>query len=344
MSTYTTDSASTIGIAAIGIYLPQRVETAAEIAAQAALPEQVVREKLGIQRKHLAGPDDQPTYMAAQAATEALAQAQLDPAEVDLIIYHGSEYKDYVVWSAAAKIQHLIGARNAYAYEIYALCAGAPLALKVARDQMRADPHLRNVLLVAAARENDLVSYRNERARFMFNFGAGGSAMLLQRTTGNQVLESAVLVDGSFSENVVMRGGGARHPASADTIAERLHELDVLQLDDMRDRLGAVSLPNFVQVIDQAVQRSGASRDQIAFLAVTHMKPSFHRELLRALGLRDDQAIYLDEYGHIQSVDQALALKLAQERGLLHDGDLVVLAGAGTGYTWSATALRWGRS
>jgi 3-oxoacyl-[acyl-carrier-protein] synthase-3 len=304
-----------------------------------------VRDKLGIRQKHLAGPDDLPSQMAARAAQQALAQAQLDPSEVDLIIYHGSEYKDYMVWSAAAKIQHLIGATRAYAYEIYALCAGAPLALKVARDQLRADPDLRNVLLVAAARENDLVSYGNERARFMFNFGAGGSAMLLQRDAlRNQVLHSAVLVDGSFSENVVMPAGGARNPASAATVAEQLHALDVLQLDDMRDRLGAVSLPNFVGVIDEAVERSGASRGEIAFLAVTHMKPSFHRELLRALGLRDEQAIYLDNYGHIQSVDQALALTLASERGLLRDGDLVVLAGAGTGYTWSATALRWGRA
>ena len=100
--------------------------------------------------------------------------------------------------------------------------------------------------------------------------------------------------------------------------------------------------PGFVRVIDEAVTGSGAARDDLKFLAITHMKPSFHRELLRALGLREDQSIYLEEYGHIQSVDQALALKLAQERGLLHDGDLVVLAGAGTGYTWSATAVRWG--
>lgn len=333
-----------VGLTAIGIYLPAQIETAADVARQTGLPEHVVRDKLGIRQKHIAGPDDQPSLMAARAAQQALAEAQLDPAEVDLIIYHGSEYKDYVVWSAAAKIQQLIGATRAYAYEIYALCAGAPLALKVARDQLRADPDLRNVLLVAAARENDLVSYSNERARFMFNFGAGGSAMLLQRGAGrNEVLHSAVLVDGSFSENVVMRGGGARHRTSSTTVAEQLHQLDVLQLDDMRDRLGTVSLPNFVKVIDQAVERSGASRAEIAFLAVTHMKPSFHHELLRTLGLRDDQAIYLDDYGHIQSVDQALALKLAHERGLLDDGDLIVLAGAGTGYTWSATALRWGR-
>jgi 3-oxoacyl-[acyl-carrier-protein] synthase-3 len=110
----------------------------------------------------------------------------------------------------------------------------------------------------------------------------------------------------------------------------------------MRDRLGVVSLPNFVGVIDSAVTRSGASTNDIAFLAVTHMKPSFHQALLNALGLQSHQSIYLDEYGHIQSVDQPLILKLAWERNLLRDGDLVVLAGAGTGYTWSATALRWG--
>ena len=332
-----------VGIAAIGVYLPQPVETAATIAAAAGLPVEVVERKLGIRQKHLAGPEDTPSAMAAAAAHHALAQAGLDPAELDLIIYHGSEYKDYVVWSAAAKIQHLIGATRAYAYEIYALCAGAPVAIKTARDQMRADPNLRNVLLVAAARENELVDYHNERARFMFNFGAGASALLLQRgLRRNEVLESAVLVDGSFSENVVMRGGGARHPASAATVDAGFHQLDVLQLEDMRDRLGAVSLPNFIQVIDQAVERSGHSRAEIKFLALTHMKPSFHHGLLRELGLRDDQAIYLDEFGHIQSVDQQLALFLAQQRGLLRDGDLVVLAGAGTGYTWAASAVRWG--
>ncbi len=332
-----------VGIAGIGIYLPEQVETAAEIARQTGIPEQVVSEKLGVRRKYLAGPDDLPSRMAAQAAEQALVDANVDASDVDLLIYHGSEYKDYMVWSVAARIQHLIGATRAYAYEVYALCAAAPLALKVARDQMRSDPSLRNVLLVAAARENDLVSYGNERARFMFNFGAGGSAILLRRDhPRNSVLESAVLVDGSFSENVVMRGGGARHPASTTTFTDGWHQLDVLQLEDMRDRLGEVSLPNFVHVVDDAVSRSGATRDQIAFLAVTHMKPSFHRQLLRSLGLRDEQSIYLDEYGHIQSVDQALALKLAVQRGLLRDGDLIVLAGAGTGYTWSATAVRWG--
>ncbi len=77
------------------------------------------------------------------------------------MIYHGSEYKDHIVWSAASKIQHLIGATNAFAFETYALCAGAPIAYKVARDMMRVDERLQNVLLVSASRENDLIDFSN---------------------------------------------------------------------------------------------------------------------------------------------------------------------------------------
>jgi 3-oxoacyl-[acyl-carrier-protein] synthase-3 len=332
-----------IGIAAIGMYLPAETRTAVDIAHMYAIPEHVVVEKMGIQRTYVAGPDDMPSQMAARAAHQALVKAQVSPDELDLIIYHGSEFKDYVVWSAAAKIQHAIGASKAYAYEIYALCAGTPVALKSACDQMRGDPRLGYVLLVSAACENNLVHPQNPNTRFMANFSAGGSAILLRRgDERNQVLESSILVDGSFSENVVMPGGGCRNPTTAETVSQGLHMLDVQEMDDMRDRLGAISLPNFARVIDEAVQRSGASRSDIAFLIVTHMKRSFHLSLLQELGLHPDQALYLEEFGHIQSVDQPLGLSIASERGLIHDGDLVVVAGAGTGYTWGATAIRWG--
>jgi len=332
-----------VGIAAIGIYLPETCETATDIARRTGIPEDVVIEKFGIRRVYRASHDDMPSAMAARAAEQALAEAHISPQDLDLIIYHGSEYKDYVVWSAAAKIQYLLGATRAYAYEIYALCAGAPIALKVARDQMRSDPHLRYVLLVSAARENDLIVYDNPNTRFMANFSAGGSALLLHRNEPrNQVLESSVIVDGSLSDHVIIPAGGCHHPTDEETFSRHMHMLDVFDVEGMREKLGALSLPNFVRVIDEAVERSGATRQDIAFLCITHMKPSFHRAILQELGLCSEQSLYLDSYGHIQSVDQPLALKLAAERGLLKDGDLVVLAGAGTGYTWSATALRWG--
>lgn len=332
-----------IGIAAIGIYLPQNVETASDIAQQTGIPEHIIIDKFGIRQKYTGGSEDHPSYMATRAAFHALEQANIPPNQIDLIIYHGSEYKDYFVWSAAANIQHALGATNAYAYEIYALCAGAPIALKTARDQMRSDPTLNHVLLVSAARENDLINPDNPNTRFMLNFGAGGSALVLTRESPrNQVLESSCIVDGSFSNHVIMAGGGTRHPTTTDTLHSGMHMLDVYDIETMRDRLGSISLPNFIRVIDEAVLRSNATRSDIDFLIITHMKPSFHHDILRTLGLRPDQSYYLQDYGHIQSVDQHLGLYLAAQQKLINDGDLVVLAGAGTGYTWSATAIRWG--
>jgi 3-oxoacyl-[acyl-carrier-protein] synthase-3 len=111
----------------------------------------------------------------------------------------------------------------------------------------------------------------------------------------------------------------------------------------LKEGLNGVSEQNFVQVVRDAVEHSGRSPRDIAFLAINHMKPSMHHAILDLLGLRPEQSIYLDEYGHIGAPDQVLALELASAQGRLRDGDLVVMASAGLGFTWGATALLWGR-
>ncbi|RME09720.1 MAG: 3-oxoacyl-ACP synthase [Ardenticatenia bacterium] len=334
--------AFSVGLRAWGTYVPPHVETAADVAARTGIPEEVVAHKMGLRRKHVAGEDDHCAAMAARAARLALERAGVPPDSIDLILYHGSEYKEHFVWNAATHVQRLIGASNAAAFELYALCAGTPIALKTARALMRDDARLRRVLLVTASRENDLVDYANPRARFMFNFGAGAGALLLEREwRRHTILGSAVISDGTLSEAVIMPAGGSRMPPSQETVARGLHTLDVPDLDFMGRRLGEVSMPNFLRVIQQAVEASGARVQDIDFLALVHMKRSFHEALLDALGLRADQSLYLDEYGHMQSVDQIMALELAHARGVLHEGALVVLAAAGTGYTWSAVAIRW---
>jgi 3-oxoacyl-[acyl-carrier-protein] synthase-3 len=334
-----------VGIAGTGVYIPSTVITGQEIAERAGLPEFVVLDKMGIREVHVAGPDDTITAMASHAAHRALEAAGLDPLDINAVVYHGSEYKDHIVWSAASKIQHLVGASNAYAFEMYALCAGAPIAYKAVRDMMRVDERLQNVLLVTASRENDLIDYGNMRTRFMFNFGAGGGAMIFQRGLDhNRVLESAVKTDGSLADTVVMTPAEDRVALLPSEMGTLHGRLDVFNADYMAERLGAVSLDNFAAVITEAVERSGHTLADLRFLAITHMKHSFYSEILAAVGLTPEQSVYLDHFGHIQSVDQVLALELGLEQGKIHDGDLIVLAGAGTGYTWSATAVEWGYS
>ncbi len=330
-----------VGIVGLGTYFPEVIETAADLAPRTGIPENILREKMGIRQRHIAGDEDTVSQMASRAAERALTAANIRPEQINLVISHGSEHKDHVVWNAAAKIQHNIGAINAYAFEVYALCAGAPIAINVARGMMQTDPNLQYVMLAAGSRENDLINFRNARARFMYNFGAGGGAMLLQRGADhNLILGVSAITDGSLAESVVLTRDAIGE--GAEVIGDVRGRLDVTDPNFMAERLGEVSLPNFTRVITESVAQSGSSLSDVRFVGITHMKRSFYVQILESVGVTPEQSVYLEDYGHIQSVDQVLALQLGLAQNKIRPGDLIVLAGAGTGYTWSAVTIRWG--
>lgn len=330
-----------VGLAGYGLYLPDEIASGEEIARRSGVPEAVVVEKMGVREKRVCHPEeDHVTDMCVAAAEDALADAGIEATELDAVLYHGSEYKDYVVWSAAANVAERLGADGAFASESYALCAGAPVALRQAKATLVADRPER-ILLVSASREEDLVDYANEDSSFMFNFGSGACAMVLEADPDDPlatVRESAAVTDGSFSEDVVMPAGGSRNPPSHATVDAGLHALDVPDPEGMKERLADASLSNFLAVADDALERSGYGRDDLDFVALTHTKRSFHELLRSKLGAR---SYYLDEFGHVQSVDQALALDAGLREGLVEPGDVVCFLAAGTGYTWAATVLDW---
>jgi 3-oxoacyl-[acyl-carrier-protein] synthase-3 len=332
-----------IGLMALATYLPEQVQDAAYVAEHSGIPLEVVREKLGITAKRRAGPDDQTSAMAVRAARQALERAAVDALELDLILYSGSMHKDFYVWSAANRIQHLLGAEHAYAFELAALCTTNVLALKVARDLMTADERLRTVLICGGHRTADLIDLRDHSTRFLFNLADGGSAMVLRRDhPANQVLSSAFITDGSLAEDVMIPAGGTRLPTSRETLEHGLHTFRVPDVQRLKDGLDGISERRFTQVVHEALDNSGYTTADIDFLAINHMKPSMHRRILSMLGLHEVQSLYLAEYGHIGAPDQVLALELASAEGRLREGDLVVLASAGLGFTWGATVLRWG--
>ena len=340
----------------LGTYTPDRTVTGEAIAAESGVPESVVVEKMGIREKHVCPPDaDHATDMSVAAGREALADAGIEPSSLDLVVYHGSEYKDHVVWSAAAAICERLGATDAYAHESYTLCAGAPVAVRHTAAQLRTGD-VDRALLVAASREEDLVDYGDQDASFMFNFGAGGSAFVLEAGDAGGsadtdvtppseraravVRASAALTDGSFADDVVMPAGGSVAPPSERTVREGMHTLRVPDPDGMKERLADCSAANFLTVADDALADAGYDRRELDFVALTHMKRSFHDYLTDELGVGDGHH-YLDRYGHVQSVDQALALREGLDRGLIEAGDVALLLAAGTGYTWSGTVLEW---
>ena len=328
-----------IGLDATAAYLPDRWLTAAEIADASGIPERVIVEKFGLRGKHVAAGDEHVSDMAVEAATRLLGQEGVDPLEVDVVLYFGSLWKDYPVWQASPWIAHRLGARRAYALEYANVSCGTPVALRLARNFLRAEPELRNVLVVAASRESHLLDYGNERSRFMFNFGDGAVAGLVRRDAGHEILGCHALTDGSFALQVKVPAGGSVEPASHETVDARRHFLDVADPAQMKGGLDEVSLPNFVAAARGALERSGADPADIAYLCGIHMKRSMHDAIVDALG--SPRAAYLDDTGHMSGVDPLLALDRAGRAGELRRGDLVLLLAAGTGYTWAATVIRW---
>ena len=328
-----------IGLAATASYLPETWMTAAQIADASEIPESVVVEKFGLRGKHIAGDDEHVSDMSVAAAARLLAQNEVDPGEVDVVMYYGSLWKDYPVWQAAPWIAHRLGCEHAYGLEYANVSCGTPVALRLARNFLLAEPELRNILIVAASRESHLLDYGNERSRFMFNFGDGAVAGLLTRDAGHELLGSHALTDGSFSLQVKVPAGGSVEPASPATVAGRRHFLDVADPAQMKGGLDEVSLPNFVGAARGALERSGATLDDVSYLCGIHMKRSMHEAIVRELG--SPRAAYLDDTGHMSGVDPLLALDRAGRAGELSEGDLVLLLAAGTGYTWAASVVRW---
>jgi 3-oxoacyl-[acyl-carrier-protein] synthase-3 len=333
-----------IGLVGWGTYFPPQIETAADLVARTGIPEETLREKLGIRQRHIAGPDDTVVTMSTKAARRALDCAGVAGEAVNLVISHGSEFKDHVLWNAAGKIQHDIGAVRAYGFEVYALCASGVIALNTARSLMLADARLETVLLAAASRENDLINFQNPRARFMYNFGSGAGAMLLQRGAAcNHILGASYFTDGSLSETILFKQTDeAIGDGQALLPGGYYGRLDVDHYEWMAERLAEISLPNFVRTIEEAVEQSGARMSDVRFLGISQMKRSFWLEILKAIGLTPEQSIYMEDHGHVQSVDQVMALEMGLAQGKIHPGDLIVLAGAGGGYTWGAVVIRWG--
>ena len=154
-----------VGLLATASYLPERWMTAAEIAARSGIPEQVIVEKFGLRGKHIAAPDEHVSDLSVKAVERLLDETGFDPKEIDVVMYYGSMWRDHAVWQAAPHIAYRVGATNAFAIEYDNVSHGTPVALRVARDMLRAEPELENVLVVAACRESYLLDYANERSR-----------------------------------------------------------------------------------------------------------------------------------------------------------------------------------
>ncbi|WP_105317105.1 3-oxoacyl-ACP synthase [Thermus tenuipuniceus] len=323
----------------LGVYLPEGRVGAEEIALWAHLPVEVVREKLGILEKPVPGPKDHPTEMALWAAQTALEKAGLSGEAVDWVISIVEEYKDYPVWTTAPYLALGLGASRAKGLDLNQKCASFIGALEVARGLFATRKEVKVVLVAGGYRNGDLVDYQDPHTRFLYDLAAGGAAAVLTREgPGLRLLGLAHRMDPTLALAVKVPVGGTQNPLNPANL--QAFRLRVENPEAMKARLDATSIPTLLAVVREALREAGYTEADLDYLALLHMKRSAHRAVLEGLGLREEQSIYLERFGHLGQLDPILSLKLAWERGLLREGSLAALAAAGVGYFYGAAVLR----
>jgi 3-oxoacyl-[acyl-carrier-protein] synthase-3 len=336
-----------VGIVGTGVYLPKGVMTSAEIAEKTngVWAESAVREKLGIRQKLIpADPGTDGTQeMGALAALDCLKNTGIDPKDIDVILCIGEEWKEYPLTTSALYIQDRIGAVNAWGIDVQNRCCTCVSAMKIAKDMLLADDEINTVLVAGGYRNSDFLDYTDRNMSMMYNLGAGGGAILLQKNLGkNLLLGSHIISDGSLARTAGVRIGGTAEPITCKNVDEAYKSLRLFEPEKMKKRLNEVSAGNWVTCIEKSLEKSSLTLKDLNYLAILHIKRSGHLGMLKDLGLTEDQAIYLEDYGHIGQIDQILSLHLALGQGKVKDGSMACMLAAGIGYVWAANIIKWG--
>jgi 3-oxoacyl-[acyl-carrier-protein] synthase-3 len=317
------------------IYIPDSFESAGEIGLKSGLPENIVKDKLGINRKPVEKRLST-SEMAEQSLIKLINGGIVNKEKIKFLISAGSDYKDHYIWTMAPKLLSSIGIEGAYGFDLSSQCVGSLVALDMARSKV-ASMDGGTGLLSVATKQSHIVNYHDPGSSFMFDFSDGSLAIAMSQEMGKyEIMGSSFISDGSFTD-IVFSGIGERHPGQPDS------SYRFLRVDpgtEWKKRMGMVSEKNFMKVIYESLENSGISSSDISYLAFLHTKRSFFNKVLENLGLHKGNSIYLEDFGHMQGVDPFLSMRLAEESGKISPGDYIVLVSSGTGWTWGAMVLK----
>jgi 3-oxoacyl-[acyl-carrier-protein] synthase III len=335
---------SQLGVVSYGLYLPAGFETAEEIAERSGLSRDQVIQELGLESKRSPSPEDLPVVMAVKAARQALERApHIAPGEIDVVIWTGEEYKDYICQTAGIRVQEEVGARNAWAFDLIGQGTTSLVGLRTAQDLMIGDDSVRTVLLAGGTRNIDLVDPSNPQTRWMLPTSASGAALLLRRGhPRNRLLGTAFSVDPEMADEVYVPGGGTVMPFSQENLGTEAMFFRVNHPQEMESYLSERMAPGIVDLIKKIMTKAGFPGDVPDYLALRHLWPKERAKVLGELKLRDESTDALTDMGHHGPNDVIISVDRGLKREAIKNGSRVLLAAAGIGFTYAAALIQWG--
>ena len=324
-----------VKISALGTYVPPRVLTNADLEKMVETTDQWIIERTGIRERHIADKGVATSDLAAAAARNVLAARGLKPSDIEAIIV-ATVTPDMFFPSTACLVQHKIGAKGAWGFDLSGACSAFVYALQTGAQFVATGAHKR-VLVIGADVMSSIIDYTDRATCILFGDGAGAVVLEPADDDSLKLIDFIHEVDGSGGCSLYMPGGGSLNPSTHETIDRKMH-----YVHQDGQAVFKYAVRKMAEVCGKILARNGFQGSEVdAFIP--------HQANLRIINATADRLnfrpesviINISHFGNTTAATIPLGMESAIETGKLKKGDLVLLASVGAGFTVGATLLRW---
>ncbi|MAP71372.1 MAG: 3-oxoacyl-ACP synthase [Candidatus Marinimicrobia bacterium] len=316
-------------------YLPERTLSNQELEKMVDTTNEWILSRTGIENRHLVKEGEATSDMGTQIAKRLLEKSGKSPEEIDLILVATST-PDFPVVSTAALIQDKIGAINAWGYDIVAACTGFVYAMETGSKLVESGQY-KCVIVIGSDTMSSIIDYTDRNTCVIF--GDGGGGVILEPTENeNGILDAILHTDGSGHKYLTVPAGGSLNPASQKTIDNKMHYV----YQDGKT-VFKFAVKNMADVSKQILDKNKLIGSDIKLFIPHQANKRIIDAAAKRCGIKDEQVLVnINKYGNTTAGTIPIALNEAVESGRLVEGDLLLLAAFGGGFTWGSMLIRWG--
>ena len=322
-------------ITGVAAYVPSRVVTNADLEKMVETSDDWIRTRTGIRERHIVEPGVAASHLATEATKILLAQNNVNPEEIDLIVV-ATVTPDMMFPATACLVQERIGAKHAWGFDLSAACSGFVYALTVGAQFVGAGTS-KKALVIGSDVMTSIINFQDRATCVLFGDGAGAVLVEPAESDAEGVLDFHNDVEGSGGCYLYMPGGGSLHPPSHETVDKKMH-----YVFQEGQQVFKYAVRRMAEVSRQLLERNGFSSRDLALVVPHQANQRIIGAMQDRLGLDDSKVIVnIERYGNTTAATIPLGLRDAVEEGRLRKGDLVLLVAVGAGYTTGGMLLRW---
>jgi 3-oxoacyl-[acyl-carrier-protein] synthase III len=321
-------------ITGVACYVPPRVVTNDDLAKFVDTNDEWIRTRTGIRERHYADAGVATSHMATEAAKLLLAQKNIDPAEIELIVI-ASVTPDMFFPSTACLVQDRIGAKNAWGFDLSAACSGFAYALTVGAQFVGSGTH-KKVMVIGSDKMTSILNYEDRATCVLFGDGAG-AVLLEPAAEGEGILDFQHDIDGSGGCDLFMPGGGSLNPSTKETVEKKMH-----YVHQGGQQVFKYAVRRMAEVSVKILADNGFTNNDLGLVVPHQANLRIIQAMQQRLGVPDEKvAVSIDRYGNTTAATLPLGMRDAIAEGRLKKGDLLLLVTVGAGYTTGSVLMRW---